>query len=155
MAHERLERYLRENGLAFEVHHHPEAFTAQEVAAVEHVSGKKLAKVVMLWVDDELAMTVLPAHYMVDLDEVKGVTGAKEVRLAEEEDFADVFPDCDTGSMPPFGNLYDVPVYADGALTDLDEFFFEAGTHTDTIKMRYSDYESLVKPTIGDFGSPG
>ena len=148
---DRLEDYLRENGVPFEVQHHPRAITAQEVAATEHVPGKMLAKVVMVMVDGEMVMLSLPAPYQVDLEKVGKVLGAEEVRLAEEEEFEGAFPDCEVGAMPPFGNLYDLPVYVEEALTEDETIFFRAGTHTDTMSVRYADFEQLVEPTVEEF----
>jgi Ala-tRNA(Pro) deacylase len=148
---ERLEGYLRDNQVSFETEHHPAAFTAQEVAASDHVPGKMLVKVVMVLADDELVMLAVPAPYQVNLDRVGEVLGATEVRLAEEEEFADAFPDCEVGAMPPFGNLYDVPVYADEALAEDETIVFQAGTHTATMRLKYADFERLVEPTTAGF----
>jgi Ala-tRNA(Pro) deacylase len=148
---DRLEEYLRENGVPFEVQHHPRAITAQEVAATEHVPGKMLAKVVMVLVDGEMVMLSLPAPYQVDLEKVGKVLGAEVARLADEEEFESTFPDCEVGAMPPFGNLYDLPVYVEEALAEDETIFFRAGTHTDTMSVRYADYEQLVEPTVAEF----
>lgn len=148
---ERLEGYLRENGVPFEVQHHPRVVTAQEVAATEHVPGKMLAKTVMVLADSEMVMLALPASYQVDLEKVGEVLGASEVRLAEEEEFEDTFPDCEVGAMPPFGNLYDLPVYAEEVLTEDETIYFRAGTHTDTMSVKYADFERLVDPTVAEF----
>ena len=148
---DRLEYYLRENGVPFEVQHHPRVITAQEVAATEHVPGKMLAKVVMILADGEMIMLALPAPYEVDLQNVGEVLGARDVRFAEEEEFADAFPDCEVGAMPPFGNLYELPVYVEEALAEDETIFFRAGTHTDTISVRYADFDQLVQPTVAEF----
>lgn len=148
---ERLEKYLRENGVEFKHMTHPPAFTAQEVAAAQHVSGNFLAKVVMAFVGDDMVMLVLPATYKINFQKLRSALGVEEARLAKEDDFADIFPDCQVGAMPPFGNLYEVPVYVDRTLADADEIVFDAGTHTDTLKVRYADWERLVKPTALDF----
>jgi len=149
---DRLESFLRDNRVPFQVHHHPEAFTAQEVAAAEHVPGRELAKVVLISGGDQLAMAVVPAPLHVDLDKAANALGVSEARLASEEEFAAQFPDCDTGAMPPMGNgtLYDVPVYLDGTLKDQPTIVFNACTHTDAIHMDYPDFERLVKPEIVD-----
>ena len=146
-----LEDYLRVNGVPFEVQHHPRAITAQEVAATEHVPGRMLAKVVIVLTDGQMAMLSLPAPYQVDLEKVGKVLGAEEVRLAEEEEFEGAFPDCEVGAMPPFGNMYDLPVYVDEALTEDETIFFRAGTHTDTMSVRYADFEQLVDPAVAEF----
>jgi Ala-tRNA(Pro) deacylase len=148
---EHLEAYLRENKVPFQVQHHAVAYTAQEVAAAEHVPGRMLAKVVILLGDGSLAMFVLPAPARVDLDRAAAVLGAKEVRLAHEEEFADRFPGCEVGAMPPFGSLYDLPVYVDRSLAEDETIVFEAGTHTDTMSMKYADYERLAKPKPAEF----
>jgi Ala-tRNA(Pro) deacylase len=148
---DRLEEYLRENGVPFEVQHHPRAITAQEVAATEHVPGKMLAKVVVVMVDGRMVMLSLPAPYQVDLEKVGKVLGAEEARLAEEEEFEGAFPDCEVGAMPPFGNLYGMLVYVEEALAEDETIIFRAGTHTDTMSVRYTDFEQLVEPTIAAF----
>lgn len=151
---DRLEDYLRENGVSFEVQHHPRAVSAQEVAAAEHVPGKMFAKTVMVLADEEMVMLVLPAPYQVDPEKAAGELGAKKVHLAGEERFGDTFPDCEVGAMPPFGNLYGVPVYVDEALAEDETVVFRAGTHTDTMSVRYADLERLVEPTLARFADP-
>jgi Ala-tRNA(Pro) deacylase len=148
---ESLEDYLRENRIPFETQHHPRAVTAQEVAASEHVPGKMLAKTVMVLADREMVMLALPASYQVDLGKAATALGVKEVRLAEEEEFEDTFPDCEIGAMPPFGNLYGVPVYVDETLAEDETIVFRSGTHTDTMSVSYADFERLVEPTIAEF----
>lgn len=148
---EDLEAYLRENKVPFQIQHHAVAYTAQEVAAAEHIPGRMLAKVVMVLGDGELSMFVLPAPARVDLDRAAGVLGTKEARLAQEEKFADRFPGCEVGAMPPFGNLYDLSVYVDKSLAEDETIVFEAGTHTDTMSMKYADFERLAKPAVAEF----
>lgn len=148
---DRLEGYLRENKVPFQVVHHPLAYTAQEVAAAEHVPGKLVAKVVMAYAGDKIVMLALPAPFRVDLGKATAALGAEDVRLAQEEEFAPLFPDCEVGAMPPFGNLYDVPVYVDKALAEDETIVFQAGTHTDTVSMKYADYQRLVKPRVAEF----
>ena len=148
---ERLEAYLRENKIPFQVVHHPLAYTAQEVAAAEHVPGKLLAKVVIVLADGKMAMLALPAPLRVDLTKAAAALGAKDVRLAHEEEFAAAFPDCEVGAMPPFGNLYDLPVVVDKALSEDEEIVFNAGTHTDTVTLKYADFARLVKPKVAEF----
>ncbi len=148
---ERLESYLREDQVPFETHHHPTAFTAQEVAASEHTPGKMVVKVVMVLADGELAMLAMPAPYQADLERVAEVLGASEVRLAHEEEFAPAFSDCEVGAMPPFGNLYGLPVYVDEALAEDETIVVQAGTHSDTIRLKYADFERLVRPTVARF----
>ena len=146
---ERLQTYFQEHNVSFESATHSEAYTAQEVAAALHVSGHQLAKVVMVWADDELTMAVVPASDRVDLRQAAEVLGADRVQLASEPDFAGRFDDCKLGAMPPFGNLYDLPVVVDPALAEQDEIVFSAGTYSDSMKIAYADFERLVQPRIG------
>lgn len=148
---ERLEHYLRENRVPFEAQRHPRAVTAQEVAASEHVPGKMLAKTVMVLADGEMAMLALPAPYQVDLERAAAALGTDEARLAQEEEFENTFPDCEIGAMPPFGNLYDVPVYVDESLAEDEVIVFRAGTHTETMSVSYADFERLVEPSVAEF----
>jgi Ala-tRNA(Pro) deacylase len=148
---EELEAYLRESKVPFQAQHHAVAYTAQEVAASEHVPGRMLAKVVIVLGDGKLSMLVLPAPARVDLDRAAASLGAKEVRLAHEDEFADRFPGCEVGAMPPFGNIYDLPVFVDKSLAEDETIVFEAGTHTDTMSMKYADFERLVKPQAAEF----
>ncbi len=147
----RLERYLRENGVPYSLHHHPPAFTAQAVAESEHVSGRAVAKVVIVFGDGKMTMLALPASERVNLAKAAKALGAGEVRLAHEDEFQAAFPDCDLGAMPPFGNLYDVETLVDGSLLGAETIVVNAGTHEDTIHLRYADYERLVKPKTADF----
>jgi Ala-tRNA(Pro) deacylase len=151
---QRLESYLRENGAPFEVHHHARAVTAQEVAAVEHVPGKMFAKTVMVLADGRMFMLVLPAPYHVNPGRAAEALGVGEVRLAGEEEFRDAFPDCEVGAMPPFANLYGIPVCVDEALAEDETIVFRAGTHTDTMSVRYADFERLVEPAVAGFSDP-
>jgi Ala-tRNA(Pro) deacylase len=146
----RLIDFLNQNKARYEVLHHPEAFTAQELAAIEHVKGRSHAKVVMVKADGELLMTVLPADLRIDLEKLEKLVGRK-TSLATEADFGALFPDCVVGTMPPFGGLYGVTAYLDISLTENVKIVFEAGTHSDAIKMRYADYERLAKPMVADF----
>ena len=148
---DRLETYLREERVPFEVRHHPRAVTAQEVAASEHVPGKLLAKTVMVLADGEMLMLALPAPYQVDMEKVGPQLGAQEVRLAREEEFEGAFPDCEVGAMPPFGNLYDLPVYVEETLAEDETIVFRACTHTDTMSVTYADFDRLVEPTVAKF----
>jgi Ala-tRNA(Pro) deacylase len=151
---QRLEDYLRENGATFEVQHHARAITAQEVAATEHVPGMMFAKTVMVIGDEEMAMFVLPAPYHVNPERAAEALGASEVRLAGEEGFESAFPDCEVGAMPPFGNLYGVPVHVDRVMAEDETIVFRAGTHTDTMSVRYADFERLVEPNVAEFADP-
>ena len=146
----KLIEFLNNNKVRYEVLHHPEAFTAQELAAVEHVKGKNHAKVVIIKSDGAKFMAVLPADHRVDLEKFDKVTG-KRTALATEVEFKELFPDCAVGTMPPFGSLYNLEAYVDKSLTDDQFIVFEAGTHTDAIKMGYADYARVAKPRIADF----
>jgi Ala-tRNA(Pro) deacylase len=148
---ERLENYLREDQVRFEEHHHPRAVSAQEVAASEHVPGRMLAKTVMVLADGEMVMLALPAPYQVDLEKAAAALGVDEARLAEEEEFEDSFPDCEVGAMPPFGNLYGVPVYVEKTLAEDETIVFRSGTHTETMSVTYTDFERLVEPIVVQF----
>jgi len=151
---ERLEQLFREAGVKFKVTSHPEVYTAQEVAAVEHVSGYAMAKTVAVSVDGTLALVVLPAPHRVALDKVKRALRAKEVRLAREEEFGRVFTDCEVGAMPPFGSLYGVPLYVDQALAADPQIVFRAGTHRETMTVAYADFARLERPQVGEYATP-
>ena len=127
---------------------HSTAYTAQEVAASTHITGKELAKTVIVKIDGTLAMAVLPASCQVDLARVKALVGAETVELASEREFKDRFPDCETGAMPPFGNLYGMDVYADESLTQDKEIAFNAGSHWELVRMAWADVERLVVPRV-------
>jgi Ala-tRNA(Pro) deacylase len=152
---ERIESYLRDNGVAFQVQHHPLAYTAQQVAHSEHVSGKLIAKVVLVLADGQMKMLVLPASYHVDLTAAAEALGAQNVRLAGESEFGPVFGDSKVGAEPAFGNLYGLPVYVERALTKDDTIITRAGTHTDTLSLKYSDFDQLVHPIVAAFGRAG
>jgi Ala-tRNA(Pro) deacylase len=146
-----MEQYLRENGVGFEVLTHSQAFTMQEVAAALHVPGDQVAKVVIVCAGDEMAMLVLPAPYRLNIDKARALLGVEDARLAREKEFADLFPDCATGAMPPFGNLYDVPVYVDQTLAAQPDIVFRIGTHRETMKIAYADFGRLAEPIVGEF----
>jgi Ala-tRNA(Pro) deacylase len=130
---------------------HSTAYTAQEVAASAHITGKELAKTVIVELDGKMAMAVLPANRKIVLQDLREVTGCDEVKFASEEEFKRKFPDCETGAMPPFGNLYGMDVYVADALTRNDEIAFNAGSHTEVIRLRYHDFERLVQPHAVSF----
>jgi Ala-tRNA(Pro) deacylase len=129
---------------------HSTAYTAQQIAQVAHIPAKELAKTVMIKINGKMAMAVLPADHKVDFDLLKQITGADKVELAGEQEFRTLFPDCEVGAMPPFGNLYGMEVYAHEALAEDDEIGFNAGSHSEIIKMAYKDFKRLVKPKIVD-----
>jgi Ala-tRNA(Pro) deacylase len=143
---------LREAGAGYELQHHPLAFTAREVAASEHVPGRLMAKVVVVYADGQPAMLVMPATSRVDLPAAEVALRAASVRLAREDELKQLFPDCDVGSMPPFGNLYGLPVYVDRDLAEDEMIYFQVGTHTDTMRVRYADFERLAQPQVMSFG---
>jgi Ala-tRNA(Pro) deacylase len=130
---------------------HSTAFTAQDVAESAHISGKEMAKTVIVWMDGAMAMVVLPASSMVDFNRLKAVIGAKSIELASESEFKDRFPSCEVGAMPPFGNLFNMRVVVDATLAEDQEIAFNAGTHHELIRMPYADYDRLVKPTMASF----
>jgi len=132
---------------------HSKAYTAQGIAAIAHISGKELAKTVIVKLDGDLAMAVLPASFQVDLDALRRLTGVCTAELATESEFKRHFPDCETGAMPPFGNLYGIPVYVDETLTEDHEIAFNAGSHYELIKMAYADFVQLVKPEVMAFST--
>lgn len=150
---DKLEKYFHDNGVKFQAMTHATAYTAQDVAAAQKVKGKQVAKVVMVLANAKSVMLVLPASYRIDFAKLKGVLAAKEARLAKEEEFSTLFPDCDPGAMPPFGNLYNVPVYVDKSLTEDPEIVFNAGSHRDTMKIAYRDYARLAQPNVADFAT--
>ena len=127
------------------------AFTAQQVAECEHISGKQVAKSVVIFADSTMVLLVIPAALRVDLQKVQECLGAKQVRLAHEGEFQAAFPGCEVGAMPPFGNLYGLPVYVERSLTTQDTIVFPIGTHTETMSLKYTDLERLLHPTILDF----
>ena len=137
---------LKESGVAYEVMQHPQAFTAQEVAATVHVTGKEVAKTVVVNADGKFVMAAIPAPHKLNLKLVKELLGAKELRLATEAELAQLFPECELGAMPPFGNLYNMQVYVSTALKDRKEIIFNACTHTEVIKLSYADFEKLTQP---------
>lgn len=125
---------------------HSPAYTSQEIAASAHISGKELAKIVIVKVDNKLAMVVLPANDQVNLSKLREASGAKNVDLAAESEFKDKFPGCEVGAMPPFGNLFDIPVFVSSHFSDSDHIVFNAGSHSELMQLNYRDFERLVKP---------
>ncbi|MGZ4836474.1 MAG: aminoacyl-tRNA deacylase [Terriglobales bacterium] len=146
----KLRKFLDSHHIRYMVISHSLAYTAQGIAALTHVSGKKLAKTVIVKIDGILAMAVVPASMHVDLDRLRSLTGARTVEIASEQEFKDAFPDCETGAMPPFGNLYDMAVYADTSLAENEEITFSAGTHRELVRMNWLDMVRLVNPLIAD-----
>lgn len=142
----KLTEFLDRQGAKYITMAHSPAYTAQEVAAAAHVPGKEMAKTVVAKLDGKPALVVLPANEKVDLEQVRATTGAREVELATEQEFAGLFPECEVGAMPPFGNLYGLETYVTPSLAADEEIAFNAGSHTELIRMPYRDYERAVHP---------
>ncbi len=151
---ERLKAFLQASKAKYAAMKHPVVYTAQEIAAAQHVPGRQLAKCVLVVTDRGPVLAILPAIHLIHLKKLKAALGAKSVTIAKEADIKTKFPDVAVGAMSPFGNLYAVPVIADQELGASEDIVFNAGSHTDTIKMRYRDFASLVKPKVGAFGQP-
>jgi Ala-tRNA(Pro) deacylase len=130
---------------------HSPAYTAQEVAASAHITGRELAKTVIVQLDGEMAMAVLPANRKIVLQDLREVTGANQVKFVPEDTFKKLFPDCETGAMPPFGNLYGMEVFMAESLTQNETIAFNAGSHTEVIKLAFKDFERLVHPNVLSF----
>ena len=150
----RLKGFLDENRIPYSVMTHTRAYTAQGAAATMQISGKELAKTVVLRAGEEMILTVLPARNHVRLDKVAAEV-EKSVWLATEQEFTRLFPDCEPGAMPPFGSLYNLPVYVDESLAAVEEIVFNAGTHRDAIRMRYDDFVRLARPKVCSFAQTG
>jgi len=148
---DRLKAFLDENGVKYVTQSHSVAYTAQEVAALAHIPGAELAKTVMVVLDGKMAMAVVPASHRLDFDRLAEIAGVQQIELAREEEFRDYFPACALGAMPPFGNLYDMPVYVEEALAEDVSIWFAAGSHSELIRLAYADFERLVAPALGRF----
>jgi len=147
----KLLEYLDENGVAYELHEHANAYAAQDVAYKAGVPGRLFAKTVLVKLDGKMAMAVLPADSKIDFHLLRETAGAETITLALEDDFEERFPDCELGAMPPFGNMYGMQVYVAGSLIRADMIAFNAGTHTEVITMPFWEFERLVEPRIGYF----
>jgi len=147
----KLKEFLQKENVKYVSILHSTAYTAQEVAASAHVTGKELAKTVIVELDGEMAMAVLPANRKIVLQDLREVTGSDQVKFATEEEFRLKFPECETGAMPPFGNLYGMDVYLAESLTANDQIAFNAGSHSEVIRMSFIDFERLVKPKVVSF----
>lgn len=150
MPSKKLKEFLDSQKVKYISISHSSAYTAMEIAAMAHVPGKDLAKTVMVKINGHMAMVVLPATHMIKMDLLKKAVGNDNVRLATEQEFKDKFPDCEVGAMPPFGNLYGMEVFASSALKEDDEIVFNAGSHTELIKLNYKDFERLVNPKVAE-----
>lgn len=149
----KLQRFLDSAHVSYEVLHHPEAYTAQEIAGVQHVPGRNVMKSVILNVDGKKMMFVLPAIHLLDLSKLKNMLNANNVSLATEEEVAQLFPDFEIGAEPPLKDLAGVPIWLDSSLQTTEDIVFNAGTHTDMVRMKTDDYLTVSKPDqIGDFG---
>ena len=144
----RLKEFLDSHNIKYVVISHSVAYTAQGIAALAHIPGKELAKTVVVKIDGALAMAVVPASCHVDLMGLKEATGTRNVQLASEDEFRDKFPDCETGAMPPFGNLYGMNVYIDESLSRDKEVAFNAGSHRELVRLAWADLERLVQPKL-------
>jgi Ala-tRNA(Pro) deacylase len=151
MSSTRLKAFLDGRGVKYVTLRHSPAYTAAEVAASTHVTGRDFAKTLVVTIDGDLAMVVLPATRRLVLSDLREMLENTSVQLATEAEFLSRFPDCEVGAMPPFGNLYNMPVFVASNLSDEPEIAFNAGTHTEVIKMAYGDFERLVNPTVLDF----
>lgn len=149
----RVEALLRENEIPYRVLQHPEASSASELAESLHVSGKRVAKVVIVRAEGRYAMVVLPSHLQVSLQPLARLLKVDDLSLASEAELKPLFPDCEVGAMPPFGSLYRLPVYVDLSMRLEPLFVFAAGTHRDAVEIFYRDFEELVKPKIGIFAA--
>jgi Ala-tRNA(Pro) deacylase len=148
MSLNRLKEFLDRRGIKYVVISHSVAYTAQGIAALAHIPGKQLAKTVITKIDGKFAMVVVPASRQVDLALLKAATRANTVEIASELEFKAKFADCETGAMPPFGNLYDMAVFADEDLSHDKEIAFNAGSHRELIRLAWEDFERLVKPAV-------
>jgi Ala-tRNA(Pro) deacylase len=145
---EQVKQFLQTNNIKYVTITHSTAYTAQEIAALTHMKGRDLAKTVVVKLDGSLALAVVPASLHVDLLRLREISGAKNAELASEGEFRSRFPGCELGAMPPFGNLYDMPVYVDDSLAGKREIAFNAGTHSELMQLAYSDFQRLVRPRV-------
>lgn len=150
----RIMSYLEDRGADFEHTRHPTTYTACELAHVEHVPERTVAKTVVFLGDEVFAMAVLPADERVDMEELRLTLGLERIRLATEEEVAKLFPDCEIGAMPPLGPLFGLAVYVDNRLAEQQMIEFNGGTHRDEIKMSYDEYARLAEPLVRHFGEP-
>src|SRR3989338_683316 len=146
-----LRKFLASSKIRYTVARHPVAYTAQEIAAAQHVPGRQLAKSVLVKTERGPVLVVLPAIHLIDLKKLKTALGAKQLTIAKETDIKRQFPDIEVGAMSPFGNLYGVPVIVDRELGEAEEVVFNGGSHTETVKLRYRDFAALVHPKTGAF----
>jgi Ala-tRNA(Pro) deacylase len=150
----RLKQFLDQQQVGYDVMQHDPAFTAQQLAARLHVPGREFVKVVVVKMDGQFALAVLPAPLRVNLKTLAEGAGTKKCQIASETEFQQLFPDCELGAMPPFGNLYNLPTYVDQELTFDENIVINAGTHAEAIRLRYSDFARLARPKVVRFGEP-
>lgn len=150
---QRLKELLDRHRVHYECTAHLPAYTAQGLAAVTHVSGKEVAKTVVVKLDGSIALAVLPASHRVDLRLLRAATGAATATVASEAEFKDAFPGCETGAMPPFGSLYGLPVMVDESVTHDREIVFNAGSHTELMRLAYEDFARLEGPKVLKFSA--
>ncbi len=143
-----LKEFLDKEGIRYTTIQHSRAYTAQEVAASAHIRGKEMAKTVVVKLDGKMAMVVLPASLRVSPNALRAASGANNVELASEAEFKEKFPECEAGAMPPFGHLFGMDTYVTESLTADDEIAFNAGTHTECIRLAYHDFERLERPNL-------
>lgn len=146
----RVRSFLEDRGVAYEVVHHPRDFTAEEAAHDTHTPGRSFAKAVLVRTGASYALAVVPSNHHVDLEKVGALMHGKEPELATEREIRDLCDDCDVGAVPPFGNLYGVPVYASPELAECERITCVAGTHEDVIRLSWRDFVRLVRPRIAD-----
>lgn len=149
----KLREFLDTEHVKYTTMAHSLAYTSQELANITHISGRELAKTVIVKIEGEYAMLVLPACLHVDFEMLGAALGVGHVRLALEAEFKTKFPDCETGAMPPFGNLYGMKVYVDESLARAHDIAFAAGSHREIVRMEYADFERLVKPAVMHFSA--
>ena len=149
----KLKQFLDSHRIKYVSIVHSPAYTAQEVAQSVHLPGRDVAKTVIVKIDDQLVMAVLPANRKVVLQELRELLDADQVHFATEDEFKARFPDCETGAMPPFGNLYGMEVFVAPNLAEETEIAFNAGTHSEAIQMSYADFERLVQPKVLRFAT--
>ncbi len=149
----KLKEFLDSHHVEYITISHSKAYSAQKTAATAHIPGKELAKTVIVKFDEKMAMVVLPASYRVDFEQLKIASGASKVEMSSENEFRDIFPDCEVGAMPPFGNLYGMDVYVAKSLAEDEEIAFNACSHTELVRMSYKDFDKLAKPKILKFSA--
>ena len=152
---QRIRDFLDSQNIPFETLHHSQAFTGQEIAHSLHISGQKCVKAVAVAADGKTVLAVIPASHRLNLEELRATLEVSQLEMLHERELVGLFPDCDLGAVPPFGNLYGIEVWVDRAVADAEEILFCAGTHEDCIRMRYSDFSRVALPRLGRFSELG